>query len=431
MSTAIDSEDEQLSAKGYPSRQRVNRLALLLTLLVTVDYADRGVLGAMAPTLKRVFHMDNTKYGVLSGVFGLVAAVATLPAGLLIDRVRRVKLLGGAAALWSVAMIFTGAAVGFLSLLLSRLFLAVVAACVGPAFPSIAGDAVPAERRGAFLGEVESGQVIGAALGVAVGGAAVALGGFRWGFWVLAVPGVFLGARLFKETEPPRHKVSRRLAGVSLAGAGRYILGHRTAWLVLLAVTCANAYLAAVGAFAVIFAVGQYDVGSGVADLALLALGVGALGGILAGSKMTDNLLAAGRPVLRIQLTAVLSLVTAFLWLPALLVHSLTVALPFLIAGSFTLAMTLAPLDAVRVEVTPGAIRGKAEAFRTLLRTTVEGGIPLIVGFASDRIAGGGVAGLRLAFLCVLPTLVLAFFFLLAAAPSYTSDEAAARQLEA
>lgn len=430
MSAPVGTEPEQLPSGSYPSRQRVHRLALLLTLLVTVDYADRGVLGAMAPTLKRVFHMDNTRYGILSGVFGLVAAVATLPAGLLIDRLRRVHLLGGAAALWSVAMLFTGAAVGFLSLLLSRLFLAVVAACVGPAFPSIAGDAVPAEQRGAFLGEVESGQVIGAAVGVVVGGAAVALGGFRWGFWVLAIPGFVIGARLLREREPARRAIGHKLDDVDLAGAGRYLLAHRTAWLVLLAVTCANAYLAAVGAFAVIFAVGQYHVSSGIADLALLALGVGAVGGIIAGSKMTDGLLAARRPVARIKITAVLSLITAFLWLPAILVHSLTVALPFLFAGSVTLAMTLPALDAVRVEVVPGAIRGKTEGFRTLLRTTVEGGIPLLVGFASDRVAGGGAAGLRVAFLCVLPTLVLAFFLLLAAAPSYARDEAEARSLE-
>ena len=415
---------------AYPSRQRASRLALMLTLLVTVDYADRGVLGAMAPTLKRVFDMDNTKYGVLSGVFGLVAAVATLPAGLLIDRVSRVRLLGGAAALWSVAMIFTAAAMGFLTLLFSRLFLAVVAAVVGPAFPSIAGDAVPAERRGAFLGEVESGQVLGAALGVIIGGAAVASGHFRLGFAVLAIPGFILGFRLFREREPERRETSHHLDDVKLAGAGKYLLKHRTAWLVLLAVTCANAYLAAVGAFAVIFAVGQYDVSSGVADLTLLALGVGALGGILAGSRMTDGLLAAGRPVARIRITAWLSLFTAFLWLPAILTHSLAIALPFLFAGSVTLAMTLPALDAVRIEVVPGAIRGKTEAFRTLLRTSVEGGIPLAVGFASDRLAGGGAAGLRISFLCVLPTLVLAFFFLLAAAPSYERDEAAARSAE-
>ncbi len=412
------------------SGARPGTLVTLLTLVMTIDYADRTVLSAMGPTIKRVFSLSNTRYGLLSAVLGIVGALATLPAGALVDRVRRTRLLAGSVGAWSLAMLATGAATSFSMLLGSRMVLAVVAATVGPAFPSLAGDAVSPRRRGAFLARIESGQFLGSGAGVLVGAAAVTLLGWRWGFWLLVLPGLLLARRLLREPDPERRPARGAAAALSMGGVFGYLLGHRTPRLVLLAVTAANAFLAAVSAFAVIFAVGQYHVGPGVADLALLGLGGGALAGVWFGGAVNDSLLRAGRPVLRLQLIAAACAVTSLLWLPALLTSSLPLALPFLVAGSFALASALPALDAVRVEVLPSPVRGRAESARTVLRTVAEGGVPLAVGVAADHLAGGGAAGLRVAFLATLPALLVAAALLLAAAPSYAADERTARRTE-
>ena len=117
------------------SGARPGTLVTLLTLVMTIDYADRTVLSAMGPTIKRVFSLSNTRYGLLSAVLGIVGALATLPAGALVDRVRRTRLLAGSVGAWPLAMLATGAATSFSMLLGSRMVLAVVAATVGPAFP--------------------------------------------------------------------------------------------------------------------------------------------------------------------------------------------------------------------------------------------------------------------------------------------------------
>lgn len=358
------------------STARPGTLVTLLTLVMTIDYADRTVLSAMGPTIKRVFSLSNTRYGLLSAVLGIVGALATVPAGALVDRVRRTRLLAGSVGAWSLAMLSTGAATSFSMLLGSRMVLGVVAATVGPAFPSLAGDAVAPRRRGAFLGRVESGQFLGSAAGVSVGAVAVTLLGWRWGFWLLMLPRLLLARRLLREPDPERQPARGAAAELSMGGVFGYLIGHRTPWLVLLAVTAANAFLAAVSAFAVIFAVGQYHVGTGVADLALLGLGGGALAGVWIGGAVNHGLLRAGRPVLRLPLIAAACAVTSLLWLPALLTSSLPLTLPFLVAGSFALASALPALDAVRVEVLPSPVRGRAESARTLMRTVVEGGVP-------------------------------------------------------
>jgi len=409
---------------------RVRGLVTLLTLLMTVDYADRGVLGAMAPTLKQVFSMSNTRYGLMSALFGVIGGLATLPAGWLVDRVRRTVLLGRSVAIWSVALLATGAASSYAWLLVSRMFLAVVAATVGPAFPSLAGDAVNPQKRGRFLGHVESGQLIGGAVGVAVGALAVSTVGWRWGFWVLVAPGVFLSFRLVREAEPARSSTHGQAAGWSLLTVFSYLLGRRTPLLVLLAVTAANAFLAGASSFAVIFAVGQYQISNAAADLALIALGLGALLGVVVGGRVSDTLVRSRHPAARLKLAGTAAGLAAVLWLPALLLRSLPEALPFLIVGAFFLASILPTLDAVRVEVVPASIRGRAEAARTLLRTLAEGGVPLLIGFAADHLAGGGSAGLQVAFLATLPALLAAAALTAAAALSYRTDEAAARQAE-
>ena len=192
-------------AAKVTARYRRTAIRLLLLLLV-IDYADRSVLAAMAPTLQRVFAMSDTQLGVLAATFGAAGALATVPLGALVDRVRRTRLLATSAVVWTVAMALTGAAVSFLTLLLARTFLAAVTATVGPTLPSFVGDIVPPRERGRALGLVNGGQLIGSGLGVAVGALAVGLLTWRWGFWALTIPGAALAVALRRLDQPPRSR---------------------------------------------------------------------------------------------------------------------------------------------------------------------------------------------------------------------------------
>ena len=71
-------------------------------------------------------HISNTDIGLLVTVTSLVAAVATLPFGVLADRAKRTRMLGGAVLFWAAAMIWSATASSFGELLWSRLFLGAV-----------------------------------------------------------------------------------------------------------------------------------------------------------------------------------------------------------------------------------------------------------------------------------------------------------------
>jgi len=402
------------------------RVVSLLTLLVVLDYADRAALGAVAPALQTDLGLNLADLGLLGAAFGLVGGATTLVAGALVDRLPRMRLLGVSALTWSVAMLATGAAQSLLWLLLARAALAVVLATVGPAYPSLIGDSLPVRARSRALGVVDSGQLVGGALGLVVGGVCVALLSWRWAFLLLAVPAFLVAPRLWTAPEPAR--LGSR-DPISLGAVVRRLWRTPTALRVMLATTAGNYYLAGASAFSTLFAVARYDVSTATADFALVGLGVGAVGGIALGSVLSDRLMARGQGRRRLSLAAGGYLLTAACWLPALLVHSLAQALPMLILGSAALAATIPALDAVRIDVVPPQARGRTEAVRTLFRAVAEGGAPLAFGVVAAA-HGGNDTGLQLAFLITLPGLVATAGLLMIAARSYDADRRAAAALE-
>jgi len=74
-----------------------------------LNYLDRSVVAALAPTLKANFHLDNTQYGYVISAFSLVYAFTAPLAGLFIDWVGLNMGTAIAVTLWSCA----GAARGF------------------------------------------------------------------------------------------------------------------------------------------------------------------------------------------------------------------------------------------------------------------------------------------------------------------------------
>ena len=108
------------------------RVVVVLACVLGLSGADFATVGASATELRSGLGITNTDIGLLVAVSSLVAAVATMPFGVLADRVRRTWTLGAAIALWSVAMFWSAIVTSFNELLLSRLFLGIVTAAAGP-----------------------------------------------------------------------------------------------------------------------------------------------------------------------------------------------------------------------------------------------------------------------------------------------------------
>ncbi|MGH3492622.1 MAG: MFS transporter, partial [Sciscionella sp.] len=216
-------EERLESAVGGQARLRV---VLVLACVLALNSADLATVGAVAPQLQQSLGIGNIGVGILVSTSTGIGALATIPAGMVIDRSPRVRLLAGAVAVWSIAMIVSGAASSFLMLLLTRLALGAIVATAFPAVASLAGDLFPSAERGRLFGYVLSGELIGVAIGFLISGTLASVS-WRLSFWVLAVPGLVFAVALPRLLPEPARGGASRLP----PGAGTIHSAGELSWL--------------------------------------------------------------------------------------------------------------------------------------------------------------------------------------------------------
>jgi predicted MFS family arabinose efflux permease len=440
------------------------RVIVVLACVLGLAGADAATVGASATELRHGLHITNTDIGLLVTVTSLVGAVATLPFGVLADRIRRTTTLGLVIILWGGAMLWSASVANFHELLVARLFLGAVVAAAGPLVASLVGDWFAAAERGRVYGFILAGELLGAGFGFAVTGDIAALS-WRAAFVILSLPAFVLAWFLLRLREParggrdvlthatrplpaeaeqtretdaqllarargiepdPELVTTRDLRRATLPQAARYVLRVRTNLFLIAATACAYYFLAGVQTFGSEFAREQYGIDQPLANLLLLGVGAGAIAGVLAGGAVGDWLLRRGRLSGRIATAAVGATGTVFLFLPALLTRSAFTALPYLVAAVLFLTLQNPAVAASQLDIMPPSLWGRAESVRTLLRSLAMALAPLLFGAVSDHIFGGGRSGLQWTFVVMLVPLAASAWLLLKARQTYPRDVATA-----
>lgn len=187
-------------------------MVFLLACVLALNSADTATVGASATQLRQALGISNTDIGLLVAVTSVVAAVFSLPFGILVDRVNRTRLLVWTICLWGCAMIASAAVSSFGSLLLTRVFLGAATAAAGPAVASLVGDYFPSSERGKIYSYVLAGELIGAGIGFAITGDVASLS-WRAAFIVLAIPTAALALAIHRLPEPARGGASQMPPG--------------------------------------------------------------------------------------------------------------------------------------------------------------------------------------------------------------------------
>src|SRR5437879_8737941 len=102
------SEHASKRREGSPAVPRYSYYALsVLTLVNFLNYIDRQVLPAVAPSMRLELGLSQTEIGFMEDALLLSFTVFALLFGTLGDRYSRTKLMAAAAAVWSVATALT------------------------------------------------------------------------------------------------------------------------------------------------------------------------------------------------------------------------------------------------------------------------------------------------------------------------------------
>jgi predicted MFS family arabinose efflux permease len=426
---------------GGPVRARV---LLLLAAVLALDTADVGSIGAIAGRLEHSLSLSNTQLGLLAATPAICSALATVPMGVLADRVTRVRLLWISMIVWSLAEAVSGISQSFEMLLLIRIALGVATAAALPVVASLVGDLFPAAERGRIWGLVLAGELVGSAFGYVVAGEAATLswGSWRLAFFVLSVPSLVValsvrrwlpeparggrsqlqpGATRFVAADEMTHAARNRSAraefaeskaqqqvarrGVapapelvlhsdpetmSLWRASRYILRIRTNLVLIVASALGYFYFTGLSTFGLVYLQGRYGLPHGEATALLVLLGLGGLVGVIVGGRLGDRGLREGRLNSRIVVGGLSYIIAALLFLPGLLAGTLMIALPLMILAGAAFGARNPPLDAARLDIMHHRLWGRAEAVRTLLRRSMTASAPIVFGVIADQLAPNG-----------------------------------------
>jgi MFS family permease len=184
------------------------RTALGLLLGINLfNYIDRSILAAVEPDIRAFFFAAGDPNamaitGTLVPAF-LVTYMLSAPAlGWLADRVSRWLIVGICVILWSLATAASGWAGTFAALFLTRIFVGIGEGGYGPAAPTILADYFALQARGRVMAIFCAAIPVGSALGYVLGGLIGAQLGWRWAFYLVAIPGILLGIFCFRQTDP-------------------------------------------------------------------------------------------------------------------------------------------------------------------------------------------------------------------------------------
>lgn len=204
----------------------------VFVLSSSLNYLDRLLLAALAPTIKAEFHLSNVEYGRIVSVFALLYAFVAPAAGWFVDRVGLNWGITTAMVVWSLAASGTGLTASLRGLMTARGILGMGEAagipCAGKANSLYLGSSELAF--GTAVNQV--GITIGSIAAPLMAAGLAPLWGWRYTFVVCGALG-FLWVPLWwftsRRVPPPAHQVRVETIGI---GA---ILRDRRLWSLILA----------------------------------------------------------------------------------------------------------------------------------------------------------------------------------------------------
>lgn len=381
---------------------RYARYALGILFAINLfNYVDRQIIFGVFPLVQDDLTLSDAALGALGSAFMIVYMVASIPLGILGDRVARNQVIAVGIAVWGAATLLSGLARSYGQLFLTRALVGIGEASYGPTATAMVSDLFPKARRGFVNGLFNAAIPLGGAIGVTVGGLVGARFGWRTAFLLVGVPSLLLALLAWRLGDPPRggHDLPETgdgplaaapaVAAVPVPGLLPGILGlFRTPTFVIV---CAVGMLVAfaTGAFAAWLPTYLFRVkGFPLRDATIVYGSVSAAGGLLgvvAGGFIGDALTRrtpAGH-LLTIAGGFVLSAPCGLLFL---LDDRPRVFVPALFLAFFFLVLYVGSANAVIHNVVHPSLRATAiSIFVLLIHLGGDAVSPAIVGLISDR----------------------------------------------
>jgi sugar phosphate permease len=201
---------------------------LWLTLLVS--YLDRVAIAAALPFMRVDLGLSPSEMGLVSGALLLSYTLVQVPAGYLSDRIGQRRVIAFAILWWTVFSVLTGAVTeGVLLLLAVRFLMGAGEGFHPPPLWRMLANWFPHGRRSVPLALMLTALTLGPALAPSVALPVVSTWGWRWVFYLTAIPGlvtVLLVVRYLRDAPGHKDLVTRAVPAEGRAGRRSWWVPH-------------------------------------------------------------------------------------------------------------------------------------------------------------------------------------------------------------
>ena len=180
-----------------------------LTVVYTLNIADRGLIGLLLQPIKEDLHLSDTQLGFLTGIaYALFYSTLGLPIARWADRGDRVTITSIAIGLWGGTLMLCLFVSNFVQLMFARIGAAIGEAGCMPPIYSLVGDYFPgsAERTRAMTIYMLASP-LSVLVSFGIGGWLNEIYGWRVTFFLMGIPGLLLAALVKMTIAEPRTRV--------------------------------------------------------------------------------------------------------------------------------------------------------------------------------------------------------------------------------
>jgi MFS family permease len=339
------------------------------------------------------FHLTNAEIGYLTSAFLLFYMVAAPFTGPLADRYSRKLIIAIGAFFWSGLTLLTAVTHSYQALLVRHTLVGIGEASFVTIAPTFVADLFPEEKRGRILGVFYLAIPVGTALGYVLGGNLGARFGWRFPFYVAAIPGFLLALMMIFIPEPPRGQFDSVRETVE-RGTIRGLTRNPAFWTATLGMAMMTFALGGIQVWMPTFlstmrgyslkAANQLFGGIIVLDGTLASLAGGWLGDrFLRRTKGSYYLVSAISMALGVPVMIIALFARGRAMVPGILV------------AAFFLLLNTAPLNAALINSVGSHIRATAIAFNIfIIHLLGDVPSPTLMGWIADR------RSLQVAFIC-------------------------------
>lgn len=351
-----------------------------------VDALDTQLYSFLVPTLIAAWGMSNAQAGFLGTSALISSAVGGWAAGILSDRIGRVRVMTLAIAWFTVFTVLSGFANSFEELLVARILSGIGFGGEWAAGSVLMGEVIRAQYRGKAVGTVQSAYAVGYAFAALLSSVLFATmadtQAWRWMFWLGALPAVFIllalrgipEPKVFLAAKEARAKAGQAHVSPMMIFHPRYL---RTTVLTSLLALGVQAGGFSMGIWLPTFLKTVREISTVAVGYHMFVLTVGSFVGYIVAAYLSD---ALGRRA-NFLLFALLNwiFIPAFLYLPGgTLLFALDFALGFATLGIY------AALGPYFTELFPNAIRGNGQGFSYNFGRAAGALFPTVVGLISS-----------------------------------------------